>query len=68
MTKNIIPGVMLLLATACSDDGKNTPKDTLDGNHVWKEQTQTIDKAKGVKGMLEDAAAGQRKIIDEQAK
>ena len=57
----IILGAVLLLASACSDDDKDS------GDHVWKEQTQTIDRAKAVEGMLEDAAAEQRKIIDEQA-
>jgi hypothetical protein len=64
MTKAIILSAVLLLVSACSD---GTSEDKLDGDHVWKEQTQTIDKAKAVEGMLEDAATERRKIIDEQA-
>ena len=68
MTKTIIIlSAALLLASACSDDGKDTSEKKLSGDHVWKEQTQAIDKAKAVEGILEDAAAEQRKIIDEQA-
>ena len=68
MTKTIIIlGAALLLASACSDDGKDTSDKKPSGDHVWKEQTQVIDKAKAVKGLIEDAAAEQRKIIDEQA-
>ena len=65
--KIIILSAALLLAFACSDDGKDTSEKKLSGDHVWKEQTQAIDKAKEVEGLLQDAATGQRKIIDEQA-
>lgn len=68
MTKTIILSAVLLLASACSDDGNDTTEEKLSGDHVWKEQTQTIDKAKAVEGMLEDITAEQKKIIDEQAK
>ena len=51
--------IMVALLGACSD-----PKE--DG-HVWKEQTQAIDKAKAAQGLIEDATVEQRKIIDEQA-
>ena len=62
MIKNIIClGAVLLLASACSDDDNKGS-----GDHVWKEQTQTIDKAKEVEGLLQDAADQQRKVIDEQ--
>ena len=68
MTKTIIIlGAALLLASACSDDGKDNSDKKPSGDHVWKEQTQVIDKAKAVEGLIEDAAAEQRKIIDEQA-
>ncbi len=67
MVKNIIfLGVVLLFSSACSDDENATPENKLSGDHVWKEQTQTIDRAKEVEGMLKDAADQQRKLIDEQ--
>jgi outer membrane biogenesis lipoprotein LolB len=53
-----------LLLTACSDDeGKSKKK--LSGDHVWKEQTDTLDKARAVEGILEDAAQEQKKAIEE---
>ena len=58
--KIIFLGTVLLLAMSCSDDDKDS------GDHVWKEQTQTIDRAKEVEGLLQDAADQQRKHIDEQ--
>jgi hypothetical protein len=58
--KIIILGVALLLTMSCSDDDKDS------GDHVWKEQTQSIDKAKEVEGLLKDATDQQRKIIDDQ--
>lgn len=68
MTKTILViGVTLLLVSACSDDGKDTTEKKLTSDHVWKEQTQGIDKAKAAQGLIEDAAVEQQKIIDEQA-
>jgi len=67
MVKNIIfLGVVLLFVSGCSDDENATSENKLSGDHVWKEQTQTIDRAKEVEGMLKDAADQQRKLIDEQ--
>ena len=67
MIKKIILLVgILFLISACSDDESATPEKKLNGDHVWKEQTQTIDRAKEVEGMLQDAADEQRKVIDEQ--
>jgi len=57
----IILSAVLLLVSACSDDDRES------GDHVWKEQTQVLDKAKEVEGLLKDVSDQQRKIIDEQA-
>jgi hypothetical protein len=59
--KVIFLSATLLLVSACSDDDRES------GDHVWKEQTQVLDKAKEVDGLLKDVADQQRKIIDEQA-
>ncbi len=64
--KIILLGSVLFLFSACSDDETAKPEKKLTGDHVWKEQTQTIDRAKEVEGMLLDAADDQRKVIDEQ--
>ena len=66
--KIILLGTVLFLISACSDDESAKPEKKLSGDHVWKEQTQTIDRAKEVEGMLLDAADEQRKVIDEQVK
>ncbi len=65
--KIIILSAVLLLVSACSDDGKATSENKESGDHVWKEQTQVLDKAKEVEGLLKDVSDQQRKIIDEQA-
>ncbi len=59
--KIIILSAVLLLVSACSDDDRES------GDHIWKEQTQVLDKAKEVEGLLKDVSDKQRKIIDEQA-
>jgi len=60
--KIIFLSAAILLVSACSDDDKES------GDHVWKEQTQVLDKAKEVDGLLKDIDEQQRKIIDEQTK
>lgn len=56
----------LLFVSACSDEDKATSENKPGGDHVWKEQTQAIDKTKEVEGLLKDISEQQRKIIDEQ--
>jgi hypothetical protein len=56
---------LLLVAvfmTACSDE-----TDKVKGDHVWKEQTDMIDKAKDVEILINDAALQQRQQIEENA-
>jgi len=54
-------GVLLLLnACSGSDEAENR-------GHVWKPQTEMIDKAQGVEGLLENADALQRQRIEQQA-
>ena len=64
--KIIFLGASLLFISACSDDENSTTEKKLSGDHVWKEQTQAIDRAKEVEGLIQDAADQQRKQIDEQ--
>ena len=64
--KIIFLGSILLFISACSDDENATTEKKLSGDHVWKEQTQAIDRAKEVEGLIQDAADQQRKQIDEQ--
>ena len=53
-----------LLVSGCSEDNDQDKK-TSTGDHVWKEQTMTIEKAKAVEGILEDSAQQQREMIEE---
>lgn len=50
----------VLLLSACGGEAENT-------DHVWKQQTDAIDRAKGVEDMLESADAQHRQRIEEQA-
>jgi hypothetical protein len=52
----------LFILTACSDGST----DKVDKDHVWKDQTDMIDKAKGVESLLNDAADLQKQKIEEQ--
>lgn len=57
----------LILVSACSDDEQGSSERKLSGDHVWKEQTETIDKAKEVEGLLQDITEKQRQAIEAQA-
>jgi len=57
---------LVLLLTACSDGGDAT-RGTDDGEHVWSEQVNTIDKARGVEDILGGANDKQREDIDRQS-
>ena len=49
----------LLFIAACSDETQKVE------DHVWKEQTDMIDKAKEVELLLNDAALQQRELIEQ---
>jgi hypothetical protein len=49
----------------CTDTGDDTG---LQGNHVWKSQTDMLDKARGAEGLLLDGNQRRRQTIDEQAR
>jgi len=49
-----------LLVVGCSDNKVE--------KHVWKEQTDTIEKAKGVEQLILDTTQQQKQDIDEQSR
>ena len=50
-----------LILRGCPDD-----EDKKVGDHVWKEQTDTIKKADEVNQLIQDAAIKQQQEIDQQ--
>lgn len=59
--RNILLYLSVLLLVACSDE-----TDKVEGDHVWKEQTDMIDKAKGIEALINDAAEQQQELIDKK--
>jgi len=55
--------ILCMFVVACSDSDK---PQKVEQDHIWKEQTDMIDKAKGVEQLLNDAASQQRQLIDEK--
>ena len=51
---------MIIFLTACSEDKETS------GEHVWKEQTDTINKAKQVEAIIMDSAEKQKQAIEQQ--
>ena len=54
--------LIILGITACTDEGKSQEQQ----DHVWKEQTETLDKAKAVEGILNDTARAQEQQIQDE--
>lgn len=52
----------ILLLISCSENSNSEKND-----HVWKEQTQAIEKAKAVEGLLMESAEDQRRQIYDQS-
>ena len=52
------------LVAACTGYEEPQP----DGDHVWKAQTDSLDRARQVEGVLNSAAEGRRKRIDAQSR
>jgi hypothetical protein len=57
--RSLILLTLFLLASGCSDDKKVE-------EHVWKEKTDTIQKAKEVEQLIQEAAKQQQQKADEQ--
>jgi hypothetical protein len=60
-----------VLLSSCGDgsgsaDSRETPRP--DGDHVWKSQTDMIDKSRDVEDMVMKQSAEQRQAIDEMAR
>ena len=48
-------GVFIVLLAACSGESSSTTDEKHD--HVWKTQTDALEKAKQVEGLMDDAAS-----------
>jgi hypothetical protein len=70
MSRILVIGAALLIS-ACSDNGDTTGSQSeavKDGNHIWKTQTDQIERARDVENALQDSNAQQQQTIDEQAR
>jgi PBP1b-binding outer membrane lipoprotein LpoB len=60
-----------LLLVSCGDGGGSVDsRDDAppDGNHVWKSQTDMLDKARAIEDTVMEQSARQRETIDEMAR
>ena len=60
-----------VLLSSCGDgsgsaDSRETPRP--DGDHVWKSQTDMLDKARAIEDTVMEQSARQRETIDEMAR
>jgi len=66
-TSRILLVVALLLISACSGGEDKTAKEKPADDHVWKAQTDALEKAKQTEQMIMDAAEQQKRKIEEQS-
>ena len=59
MIKVLFLFLSVVVIAACSDETQKVE------DHVWKEQTDMIDKAKDVEALINDAALQQQELIEE---
>jgi hypothetical protein len=64
--KGIAVCLAVLLITSCSP-GDDQASGQAGGDHVWKEQVATMDKAKAVEKTVMDAAAKQAEAVEQQS-
>jgi len=52
-------------ACSSSDDNSSGNRATLNGDHVWKDQTEALKQAQEVSALANEAAEQQRKAMEE---
>lgn len=55
-----------LLGACSGEDTAQTPA-TVRGDHVWKNQTELLDRARDVEAVVLDANSGHRQQLDDMA-
>lgn len=66
--KAIIPSLLfsIILITGCSSDTDTQKQNAANNEHFMSEQAKALKKAEEVNQLIQDAAAKQRRLIDEQ--
>lgn len=59
------PALAMTLALGMAGCGDSDKTDQA-GEHVWKEQTQTIERAEGVETLLQESAKAQQRALEAQ--
>lgn len=57
----------LLPLISCSGDQESNSEPRVRGDHVWKYQVESIDRAREVEGVLKDATEKNKKNLDQQS-
>ena len=58
--------ISVVLLGACSNESEERREARTD-DHIWKTQTDALDKARSVDKLIQDGAEKKRKKIDEQS-
>ncbi len=59
---------MLYVITGCSDGTGSKAKGKPEDDHVWKGQTQALDRARDVESVLMESAKKRQEEMDQQLK
>jgi len=61
----ILCAAFMLIASCSSGDNDSGPPQSA-GEHVWKQQTEAMEKAKEMEQIIQNAAEKERRAVDEQ--
>lgn len=62
----LLPALISIFLAACSTGENEQGPSQKEGKHVWKEQTDPIEKAKGVEQLIQDSTGQRHRVIEEQ--
>ena len=60
--------VTLVALPACSDNGAEEPRVPRTQDHIWKSQTDALEKAEGVEQVISDSARKRLQEADDQGR
>ncbi len=64
----VIPVALLVVCAGCSDTTDKTTQQKNKQNHIWKGQTETMERTKGLETVIMDAAKSRQDNIQQHTR
>ncbi len=66
LSKQLLTVLLLIIFSGCSDNSEKRAPSKIQNDHIWKEQTKTIERAREVESVIMDTAKRRGKQIEQQ--